>query len=57
MFDRISYDYTGASVLVTGGTSGIGLACARAYREAGATVSITGRAASATVRRGGGRME
>lgn len=48
MFDRISYDYSGASVLVTGGTSGIGLACARAYRNAGAEVTVTGRGADAS---------
>ncbi len=47
MFPGISYDYAGATVLVTGGTSGIGLACAQAYREAGAEVIITGRKASA----------
>jgi NAD(P)-dependent dehydrogenase (short-subunit alcohol dehydrogenase family) len=34
-------------VLVVGGTSGIGAACARAYREAGATVTITGQKPSA----------
>lgn len=43
MFQGISYDYTGATVLVTGGTSGIGLGCAHAYREAGAEVIVTGR--------------
>ena len=47
MFDRINYDYSGAHVLVTGGTSGIGLACAQAYRQAGAQVIITGRKAEA----------
>lgn len=47
MFDRVSYDYSGAAVLVTGGTSGIGLACARAYRAAGADVIVTGRGADA----------
>lgn len=36
------YDYTGAHVLVTGGTSGIGAATAAAYRNAGADVTITG---------------
>ena len=36
------YDYQGAHVLVTGGTSGIGAATAAAYREAGAEVTITG---------------
>lgn len=47
MFKGISYDFAGATVLVTGGTSGIGLACAEGYREAGAEVIITGRKASA----------
>ena len=47
MFSGISYDYRGAQVLVTGGSNGIGLACARAYREAGAEVVITGRRPSA----------
>jgi NAD(P)-dependent dehydrogenase (short-subunit alcohol dehydrogenase family) len=47
MFKGIQYDYSGAKVLVTGGTSGIGLACAKAYQEAGASVIITGRKASA----------
>lgn len=43
MFKGVTYDYTGATVLVTGGTSGIGLACAHGYRDAGATVIVTGR--------------
>ena len=43
MFDHIQYHYAGASVLVTGGTSGIGHACAQAYLEAGAQVLVTGR--------------
>lgn len=43
MFKGITYDFAGATVLVTGGTSGIGLACAQAYRAAGAEVFITGR--------------
>lgn len=47
MFERISFDYNGANVLVTGGSNGIGLACAQAYRKAGAKVIITGRKASA----------
>ena len=38
----ITHDYSGAHVLVTGGTSGIGAATAAAYREAGANVTITG---------------
>ncbi len=48
MFPGVSYDYSGAQVLVTGGTSGIGLACALGYRDAGAEVTVTGRAADAT---------
>ncbi len=47
MFNGISYDFSAATVLVTGGTSGIGLACAQGYRDAGAQVIITGRKASA----------
>lgn len=42
-FPGVTFDYSSASVLVTGGSSGIGLACARAYRDAGASVIITGR--------------
>jgi NAD(P)-dependent dehydrogenase (short-subunit alcohol dehydrogenase family) len=38
----IRFDYGGAHVLVTGGTSGIGAAIADAYAEAGAEVTITG---------------
>lgn len=41
------YDYRGAHVLVTGGTSGIGAGIAAAYRDAGAAVTITGTRASA----------
>jgi 3-oxoacyl-[acyl-carrier protein] reductase len=47
MFKGVAYDYTGATVLITGGTSGIGLACAQGYRDAGATVIVTGRRGSA----------
>jgi gluconate 5-dehydrogenase/3-oxoacyl-[acyl-carrier protein] reductase len=36
-------DISGQRVLIPGGTSGIGLACARAFVEAGATVRIVGR--------------
>jgi len=43
MFKGVSFDYAGATVLVTGGTSGIGLACAQGYRDAGAEVIVTGR--------------
>lgn len=48
MSNGINYDYSGAKVLITGGSNGIGLACAKAYRDAGASVTITGRSASAT---------
>ena len=47
MSKGISFDYSNASVLVTGGSNGIGLAIARAYQQAGANVSITGRNDSA----------
>lgn len=43
----MTYDFTGAKVLVTGGSNGIGLAVARDFAAAGASVTITGRAASA----------
>lgn len=36
------FDFTGRSVLVTGGTSGIGLAIARAFAGAGARVAAAG---------------
>src|SRR4029077_1103533 len=44
---NVNYDYHGAAVLVTGGTSGIGAGIAAAYREAGAEVTITGTRPSA----------
>ena len=47
MGNTITYDYSGATVLVTGGSNGIGLAIARAYQAAGASVIITGRQARA----------
>lgn len=39
---NVQHDYSGAKVLVTGATSGIGAATAAAYRAAGAEVMITG---------------
>ncbi|WP_114955094.1 SDR family NAD(P)-dependent oxidoreductase [Sphingosinicella terrae] len=38
----LSFDFSGRRVLVTGGTSGIGAAIARAYLDAGADVTVTG---------------
>ena len=43
----ITYDFSGERVLVTGGTSGIGLATAQAFRAAGAQVTVTGTRGSA----------
>jgi 3-oxoacyl-[acyl-carrier protein] reductase len=40
--NAVRFDFGGARVLVTGGTSGIGLAIARAFAGAGAAVTITG---------------
>lgn len=40
------FDFTGATVLVTGGTSGIGHAIATAFADAGASVTVTGTRAS-----------
>jgi NAD(P)-dependent dehydrogenase (short-subunit alcohol dehydrogenase family) len=47
MFQGVRYDFSDAQVLITGGTSGIGLGCAHAYRDAGANVIVTGRKAAA----------
>jgi len=45
--NSVSFDFTGANVLVTGGTSGIGSAIAGAFAKAGAAVTVTGTRASA----------
>lgn len=42
-----TYDFSGAKVLVTGGTSGIGLATAQGFAAARAQVTITGTCGSA----------
>lgn len=39
----LTTDFSGKTVCITGATSGIGLACAEAFMEAGATVIGTGR--------------
>ena len=43
----VTFDFSGAHVLVTGGTSGIGHAIARAFDDAGAAVTVTGTRADA----------
>jgi 3-oxoacyl-[acyl-carrier protein] reductase len=48
MTARISFDFTGTTALVTGGTSGIGHATAVLFRDAGADVTITGTKPAAT---------
>ena len=45
---RASFDYSGRSILVSGGSSGIGLAIAKAFQQAGGDVRITGTRAAAT---------
>lgn len=47
MTNAVTFDFTGAAVLVTGGTSGIGHAIATAFAGAGATVTVTGTRGSA----------
>ena len=47
MTARIDFDFDGAQVLVTGGSSGIGLGIARAFEASNAQVAITGRRAAA----------
>ena len=45
--NRVHFDFTGARVLVTGGSNGIGLAVATAFADAGARVTITGTRSAA----------
>ena len=40
--NTVTFDFTGANVLVTGGTSGIGYAIADGFAKAGAKVTVTG---------------
>ena len=47
MSNKVSFDFSGVSVLVTGGTSGIGYAISSAFADAGASVTVTGTRASA----------
>ncbi|MGH7287757.1 MAG: SDR family NAD(P)-dependent oxidoreductase [Myxococcota bacterium] len=45
--NTLRFDFSGARVLVTGGSNGIGLGIARAFAAAGASVTITGTRAAA----------
>jgi 3-oxoacyl-[acyl-carrier protein] reductase len=45
--NAVTFDYSGAHVLVTGGSSGIGNAIAHAFASSGAHVTITGTKAAA----------
>lgn len=46
MTNSVRFDFSGAAVLVTGGTSGIGHAIAERFSDAGADVIVTGTRAS-----------
>ncbi|MGO8872868.1 MAG: SDR family NAD(P)-dependent oxidoreductase [Acidimicrobiales bacterium] len=48
MTNSTTFDFSGAEVLVTGGTSGIGHALATSFAEAGAAVTVTGTRADST---------
>ena len=48
MSNGVSFDFTGTSILVTGGTSGIGHAVALAFARAGASVTVTGTRSAAS---------
>lgn len=48
MTNGVRFDFTGTTVLVTGGTSGIGHAIASGFASAGAAVTVTGTRAAAS---------
>ncbi|MBS0367048.1 MAG: glucose 1-dehydrogenase [Proteobacteria bacterium] len=60
---KVTYDYRGSTVLVTGGGSGIGMASASAFAAAGAHVVVAdlsadrGNAAVESIRAAGGKAE
>ena len=43
MTAQVSFDFTGTTVLITGGTSGIGEMIARGFLDAGAVVLVASR--------------
>jgi 3-oxoacyl-[acyl-carrier protein] reductase len=47
-YRNLQFDYAGSSVLITGGSSGLGAGVASAFLEAGAQVTITGTRARAS---------
>lgn len=52
------FDFTGKSVIVVGGSTGIGNAAARAFRDAGARVAVTGtRSAAGDYRESDGDLD
>ena len=48
MSNATSFDFSGARVLVTGGSNGIGAAISKSFVDAGAEVLITGTRALAS---------
>ena len=48
MSNNVTFDFAGTTVLVTGGTSGIGHGIATAFRDAGAVVTVTGTRTAAS---------
>lgn len=53
---EVNWNYEGRSVIVTGGTRGIGRKLAEAFLAAGAKVAVCGRSTPETLPQGGGRQ-